>query len=142
MTTPGNPEVSILDQTEQFMRSGGQLDEIGFNSDPLSDIRQLRFSLLCGPEGEVGEYADGEAASDVIEVADGLLDIIVVAWGSLLAYFGPEVAKKLANEVGLSNLSKIMPDGTVKKNELGKILKPNDYFKPDIEGILKREGVL
>jgi hypothetical protein len=135
---------NILDQTEQFMRAGGQLEvnEIGFSYSPDDPVRELRQDLLVGPNGEVGEYILGEATNDPVEVADGLLDIIVVAWGSLLAYFGPEVARELANEVGLSNLSKIMPDGTVKKNELGKILKPEGYFKPDVRGILKKAGVL
>ena len=127
--------MNILDATEQFMRAAGQLDdppEFGDSGDPL---RVLRRTLL---DEEVEEYYDkGEFLDDPVETLDGLLDIIVIAWGTALAYFGPEKAKAAAAEVVRSNMSKI--DGTLGpmiKREDGKVLKPEGWTSPDIAGII------
>jgi len=43
---------------------------------------------------------------------------------------------KLWSEVLGSNLSKLNQQGELTKNEMGKVLKPDGYYKPDIEGVL------
>jgi predicted HAD superfamily Cof-like phosphohydrolase len=131
------PELSILDGTEKFMRAAGQLDTTGLPEDRDDSLRSFRRELL---KEEYTEYRDGEFASDAAEIADGLLDTIVVAWGTMLAYFGPELAKALAGSVSDSNLSKIKEDGTVIKREDGKVLKPDTYVKPRIPEILQEAG--
>lgn len=45
-------------------------------------------------------------------------------------------------EVQRSNMSKISADGTVKRREDGKILKPLGWKPPDIRGVLERAGAL
>jgi len=94
------------------------------------ELRELRQKLL---EEEYKEYSNGEDDNDLIEVVDGLLDIIVIAWGTLLAYVGEERAKRAALEVVRSNLSKV--DGTlgsILRREDGKLLKPPGWTGPDI----------
>ena len=80
---------------------------------------------------------DAEVENNRAEIADGLLDQIVVHWGTMLAYFGPELSVLLANSVGDSNLSKILSDGSVLKREDGKVLKPEGYSPPRIREILE-----
>lgn len=127
--------MNILDATEKFMRAAGQLDTIGFPADYDHKDRKLRRSLICE---EHKEYLHGEETNDPIETADGLVDELVTVWGTLLKYYGPELAVKLAESVGDSNLSKILPDGTVLKREDGKVLKPKTgYFPPRIPEILE-----
>lgn len=78
MTTTTVPD--ILTGTRQFMTACGQLPGLGWG-DPAT--RNLRRELLAE---EVNEYLDADDQNDLVEVVDGLLDIVVVAHGSRLAY--------------------------------------------------------
>lgn len=72
---------------------------------------------------------------DLIEIADGCADISVVTIGTLAACGisdGP-----LLQEVDRSNLDKFRGDAHMDKN--GKWVKPSDWQKPDIAGVLERQ---
>lgn len=125
----------ILTGTELFMRAAQQ-DIATTPGFPDRDIRDLRRSLLCE---ELGEYITAEARDDLTEVVDALLDIIVVSFGTLLAYIGPEAAEAAAAEVTRSNLDKIV-DGKVLRREDQKIMKPAGWRGPDIAGVLQQHG--
>lgn len=43
-------------------------------------------------------------------------------------------------EVHRSNMTKVWPDGKVRKDAGGKIIKPEGYERPDVAGILARRG--
>lgn len=78
MTTP-----KLLDGVRLFMEAGDQLPSPGFGD---TATRQLRLKLL---DEEFTEYIErGEDEDNLVEIVDGLLDIIVVAYGSILAYEG------------------------------------------------------
>lgn len=126
---------SLFEGTQQLMEAGGQLDEIGFPPDFDHKDREFRRGLLAS---EYLEYLDdGEGVNDPVETADGLLDIIVVAWGSLLKYFGHDKAKRMADEVVRSNLDKINgKHGPVVKRGDGKIMKPEGWVPPQISAII------
>lgn len=123
--------LNLLDGTAEFMRQAGQLDETGFSPLFAEKTRALRRALLAE---EVKEYRDAELGNDLVEVVDGLLDVIVIAWGSLLAYVGERKAKAAAAEVVRSNLDKF--NHGVIKNDAGKILKPEGWIAPDIAGAI------
>lgn len=97
------------------------------------------FGELCG--AIYGEKAknqiDAAVASledahqrDPIETADALADLVYVVYGMALEC-GIDLDQVLA-EVHSSNLSKLMPDGTVKRREDGKVLKGPDFREPNI----------
>lgn len=135
-----DPRINILEATQIFMDKAGQLDTAGrpdmWPSNMPEGLRELRQRMLVGPEGEVTEYISGEDNDDLTEVVDGLLDIIVVAWGTLLAYVGPAKAKAAAAEVVRSNLDKVnRPEGPIFRAD-GKVLKPAGWTPPDIAGVL------
>lgn len=77
---------------------------------------------------------------DLIEIIDGCCDISVVTVGTLSAC-GCE-HETFQREVDASNLRKFGPGGH--RREDGKWMKPPDWKKPDIEGILKgdKNGVV
>lgn len=50
---------------------------------PSATVRSLRKRLLAE---EVAEYASAEANNDIIEVADGLADIVYIACGTAISY--------------------------------------------------------
>ena len=85
------------------------------------------------------EYQETLAAfksSDMIEVADGLADMVWVIMG-MCNSCGIDF-DSVWQEVKASNMSKF-PDGKAIKNEHGKIMKPESYFKPNIKKVLGLE---
>ncbi|AXN53327.1 MazG-like nucleotide pyrophosphohydrolase [Mycobacterium phage Thonko] len=127
---------NILDATADFMTASGQTFANGLSD---LDLRKLRRNLLAE---EVEEYFDGEDRDDPVEIADGLADMIVIAYGTLLAYFGEDAAREVCREVFRSNLAKIGEDGTVARRDDGKILKPEGWKPPDIRRVLAETGFI
>jgi len=77
----------------------------------------------------------GPAVSvDHVKLADGLADLIYVCIGAANE-FGIDLAAVWA-EVHRSNMAKIGPNGEVKRREDGKVVKPDGWTPPDIEGVL------
>lgn len=79
---------------------------------------------------------------DMVGVADGIIDSIYVLIGMGHEFGLPLEA--LWNEVQRANASKAVeqPDGTYKvvRRADGKVLKPEGWTPPDIEGVLRAYG--
>ena len=119
-------------------------------SDPTLDYERMnmRMSLIAEEFAElmgavyglraraIIEAATAEAVAadegerDVIEAADALADLVYVVYGMAIES-GMNLDSVLA-EVQASNLSKLMPDGSVKLREDGKVLKGPNFFQPNI----------
>ena len=99
---------------------------------PVPDERKLRINLLME---EVKEYLEGEEKHDLENIAKELADIIYIVCGTAASYGIP--LDKVFDEVHRSNMAKLGPDGSVKRREDGKILKPDGWTPPDITSILK-----
>jgi predicted HAD superfamily Cof-like phosphohydrolase len=127
-TDPQTLEESVIN----FMNLAGQIRPGNYYRD---EIRASRVKML---RSEFEEYLGGEDEDDVVEIADGLADILVVAFGTLVAYFGPPVARQIVDEVCRNNLTKV--DGTygptVWSKDGKKVLKPDGFQGPNIRGIL------
>lgn len=67
------------------------------------------------------------------EVAKEMADVLYVIYGTA-DELGIPVQQVFA-EVHKSNMSKVWPDGTVRYNDYGKVLKPDNYKKPDLSFI-------
>jgi predicted HAD superfamily Cof-like phosphohydrolase len=96
--------------------------------DPLA---ALRVALL---EEEVAEFVAASAKSDIVGIADGLADIVYVAYGTALTY-GIDLDAVL-REVHRSNMSKLDSAGKPIVRDDGKVLKSEEYFPPDIASVL------
>ena len=95
------------------------------------------MGAVYGPRARaIVEAATAEAVAaddgtrDVIETADALADLVYVIYGMAIES-GMDLDSVLA-EVQASNLSKLMPDGSVKLREDGKVLKGPNFFQPNI----------
>ena len=119
-------------------------------SDPTLDYERMnmRMSLIAeefaelmgavyGPRARaiieaatVEAVAADEGERDVIEAADALADLVYVVYGMAIES-GMNLDSVLA-EVQASNLSKLMPDGSVKLREDGKVLKGPNFFQPNV----------
>lgn len=97
------------------------------------------FAELCGAIYGAGAEAalldlygnlEDSGLRDTVEAADALADLVYVIYGMALES-GIDLDRVLA-EVHRSNLSKLMPDGSVRWREDGKVLKGPDFSQPDI----------
>lgn len=99
---------------------------------PDDKERYLRYNLL---KEEFEEYLAGETNNDVVEIADALADIIYIACGTAVSYGIP--LDKVFAEVHRSNMAKLV-DGKPIYREDGKVMKPEGWSPPDVEGVLKK----
>ena len=150
----------MLMATTEFTRLAELPEAVGVGGpDDQIAIRQLRVRLLVE---EFKEYIAGEGAviddnpgngetqdvwfagpPDPTEIADGLADIIVIAWGTLLTYFGEDAAIAICREVWSTNLAKVDGSlGPIQRRADGKLLKPPGWTPPDIASVLRRHGFL
>jgi len=90
-------------------------------------INKLRIDLI---KEELEELTEAMNSSDLLEVADALTDILYVTYGAGHA-FGIDL-DKCFDEVQNSNMSKLDEDGKPIYNEVGKVMKGPNYFKPDL----------
>ena len=98
-------------------------------------INQLRISLI---QEELDELKEAMANKDLLEVADALTDLLYVTYGAGHA-FGIDL-DKCFNEVQNSNMSKLGEDGKPIYNELGKVMKGPNYFKPDLSKFVYKKN--
>lgn len=101
---------------------------------PSADRLKLRTDLI---EEEFTElYFELIPAVEVERVAQEAADLVYVIYGMALE-FGIDLDAVIA-EVHRSNMTKISPDGTVKRRDDGKILKPATYSPADVKAVLRR----
>ena len=115
-----------FERVQKFMETFGQ--EVKKKAQfPNKKIMALRYDLI---KEELEELKLAIDNNDIKEVADALTDILYVTYGAGHA-FGINL-DKCFNEVQNSNMSKLGEDGKPIYNELGKVMKGPNYFKPDL----------
>lgn len=85
---------------------------------------------------ELSEYIQACEKSDIVEISDAVVDMQYILSGIVIAHGLQNVFHKLIQEVHDSNMSKL-ENGKVLRRDDGKVLKGKNYFKPDLEKILK-----
>ena len=120
-----------FEKVGKFMKTFGQ--DVKTNSGLSSEkINLLRIKLI---EEELSEFKKAINEKNLIEVADALTDILYVTYGAGHA-FGIDL-DKCFDEVQKSNMSKLDDTGKPIYNELGKVMKGPNYFKPNLSKLLK-----
>lgn len=92
--------------------------------------RYLRTDLIME---EIVETVIAIDRNDLVEIADGIADSIVVLLGTAIT-FGIDI-RPIWDEVHRSNMTKI--GGEYNKN--GKLLKPPTFEPPKIEGLIAKQ---
>ena len=113
-----------------FMEAFGQLVE----PEPIipdDTIVDLRVDLIAE---EFLELREAVANEDIVEIADALTDLLYVVYGAGHA-FGIDLDECFL-EVHASNMSKLDNDGQPIYREDGKVLKSDNYFKPNLASVL------
>tara|TARA_B110000967_G_scaffold103199_1_gene105858 strand:- start:57 stop:428 length:372 start_codon:yes stop_codon:yes gene_type:complete len=123
--------MSNFQSVKKFMQTFGQ--EIKSKAEfPNEKIVLLRYELI---KEELEELNQAIKNKDIKEAADALTDILYVTYGAGHA-FGIDL-DKCFDEVQQSNMSKLGSDGKPIYNEAGKVMKGPNYFKPDLNKLLK-----
>ena len=83
------------------------------------------------------EYLEATKKNDLVEIGDALGDMLYILCGTIIAHGFQDKIEEIYDEIQRSNMSKLGADGKPIYREDGKVLKGPNYFKPDIEEILK-----
>ena len=120
-----------FERVGKFMKTFNQeiKEKAGF---PNDKIIALRYELI---KEELNELKEAVNNKDLKEVADALTDILYVTYGAGHAY-GINL-DKCFKEVQDSNMSKLGSDGKPIYNDMGKVMKGPNYFKPDLSKFIK-----
>jgi predicted HAD superfamily Cof-like phosphohydrolase len=94
---------------------------------------ELRHRLL---DEENREYLEACDADDLVGIADALGDQLYIIYGTILKHGLQDRIEEVFAEIHRSNMSKLDKNGKPILREDGKILKGENYFKPDIKKIL------
>ncbi len=102
--------------------------------DLKEEIINLRFKLMA-EENE--EYLEAAKNGDLIEVADALGDMLYILCGTIIEHGLQHKIEAVFNEIHRNNMSKLDENGKPIYREDGKVMKGANYFKPNIEKIIK-----
>lgn len=109
------------------------------NESPTVDIDDksilLRYKLM---REENEEYLEAAQNGDLVEVADALGDMLYILCGTILSHGMQHKIAEVFEEIQRSNMSKLDKDGQPIYREDGKVMKSDQYFKPNIKGILEK----
>jgi len=112
--------------------------KIKVNENPTVEIDnaliELRYRLM---QEENSEYLEAAKNKDLIEVADALGDMLYILCGTILTHGLQYKIEEVFNEIQRSNMSKLGEDGYPIYRKDGKVMKGPNYFKPDINKVLK-----
>ena len=97
-------------------------------------ISKLRFDLM---KEENEEYLEATRSNDIVEIGDALGDMLYILCGTIISHGFQDKIEAIFDEIQRSNMSKLGADGKPIYREDGKVLKGPNYFKPNIENILK-----
>ncbi len=93
----------------------------------------LRFNLM---KEENEEYLEACKVGDLVEIADALGDMMYILFGTMLSHGMQYKIEEVFDEIQRSNMSKLDVNGKPIYREDGKVLKSDQYFKPDIASVL------
>ena len=110
---------------------------IGNNEEPAHNLSEdeynLRFNLM---REENEEYQEACKAGDMVEIADALGDMMYILYGSICKHGLQHKIADIFDEIHRSNMSKLDSNGKPIYREDGKVLKSDQYFRPDIKKYL------
>ena len=95
----------------------------------------LRYNLMAE---ETEEYLEAAKQGDMVEIADALGDQLYILCGTILSHGLEHIIEEVYEEIQRSNMSKLDANGQPIYREDGKVLKSDQYFKPDIAGVLAK----
>ena len=115
---------------------------IGNNDEPEHNIGEEDFLLrhrLMHEENE--EYLEAAKNGDLVEIADALGDMMYILYGTICKHGLQHRIADIFDEIHRSNMSKLDAEGKPIYREDGKVMKGENYFRPNIAKYLENESV-
>ena len=113
--------------------------QIGNELAPISKVGKSTYSLRYNlMKEENDEYLEACENHDLVEIADALGDQLYILCGTILKHGLQHKIEEVFEEIQKSNMSKLDAAGNPIFREDGKILKGENYFKPNIKTILEK----
>ena len=113
--------------------------KIGNEEGPIGKIKEndyiLRHNLM---QEENDEYLEAAKNGDLVEIADACGDMLYILCGTMLKHGLQGKIEEVFTEIQKSNMSKLDKEGNPIYREDGKVLKSDQYFKPNIKAILEK----
>ena len=131
-----NPEYFLDDQLKklvEFHEVFRGYMEIEPNPSIPADVTAMRIRLL---QEELDEYREAVGREDLVEIADALIDLLYVLFGTIVSHGLQNYAEALFAEVHRSNMSKLDMDGVPIFRQDGKVLKSDLFSPPNLKRIL------
>ena len=110
---------------------------IGNEEKPKAVIDESIFLLrhrLMHEENQ--DYLEACNNGDLVEIADALGDMVYIWCGTVLKHGMQDVIGEIFDEIQKSNMSKLDKNNKPIFRNDGKVMKGENYFKPDIKSIL------
>ena len=107
---------------------------------PVGQVGEKVYSLrhrLMKEENE--EYLEAAENGDLVEVADALGDQLYILCGTILSHGLQHKIVEVFEEIQRSNMSKLDANGDPIYREDGKVMKSDQYFRPNIPSILEND---
>lgn len=132
-------EALTLQETIGMVKEFHEAFKIGNEETPIAEIGErdylLRYKLM---REENEEYLEAAENGDLTEIADACGDMLYILCGTLLKHGLQYKIEEVFKEIQSSNMSKLDADGNPIYREDGKVLKSDQYFKPNIKTILDK----
>ena len=130
--------MSLIDKIN-LVKEFHEVFKTGNNESPTVALSKeeikLRFKLW---QEENEEYLEAAEKGDLVEVADALGDMMYILFGTILRHGLQYKIEEVFDEIQRSNMSKLDADGNPIFREDGKILKGENYFRPNIRKVLEQ----
>ena len=113
---------------------------IGNSDQPEHNIGEEDFLLrhrLMHEENE--EYLQAAKDGNLVEIADALGDMMYILYGTICKHGLQHRIADIFDEIHRSNMSKLDADGNPIYREDGKVMKGENYFKPNIAKYLTEQ---
>lgn len=134
-SSPSIPFSDVIDHVRTFHNAFA----IKNNESPTAEVDEktilLRYKLM---REENEEYLEAAQNGDLVEIADALGDMLYILCGTILSHGMQGKITEVFEEIQRSNMSKLDKDGKPIYREDGKVLKSDQYFKPNIKAILEK----
>ena len=134
ITTKGLSLSETIGHVEDFHTAFGIENNYSLTAEISKANYDLRHRLM---QEENEEYLEAARDGDIVEIADALGDQLYILCGTILKHGLQHKISEVFEEIQRSNMSKLDADGKPIYREDGKILKSDQYFKPNIKAILE-----
>ena len=122
-----------IKHVKKFHESFGIDNQLSPKANISEKTYKLRYKLM---QEENNEYLDACKNGNLNEIADALGDMMYILCGTILSHGLQDKIELIFEEIQKSNMSKLDKNGNPIYRQDGKILKSENYFKPNISKIL------